>query len=205
MVSDSRPDIELIVNYQRGEEGASDILFRRHIDRVLRLVRSRVRSEEDCKDIVQNSLLKAHASLHSFRFESTFDTWLNVIVNREIIDYSRRKAKHSPPVSLSVLEDFPSPEVDPVNSTISRSAANAIVEAIRKLPADQRQALELAINELSYEEIAEVMKKSTNQVKGLLGRARNQLRGQLGVQPSVRTRAATFTAERRPWRKRCAP
>jgi RNA polymerase sigma-70 factor (ECF subfamily) len=75
----SRPqtsDTDLIAAYRRGDDGALSALVQRHQARVYRLARGLLPSPEEAEDATQEALIAMFSSLHRFRGESAFTTWL---------------------------------------------------------------------------------------------------------------------------------
>ena len=55
------------------------------------------------EDVTQEAIVKIRDQLHTFRFESNFDTWRDVVVYRVLLDYYRREGNEIPSISLEVV------------------------------------------------------------------------------------------------------
>ena len=139
---------------------------------------------EDAADLAQESFIKAWRGLQFYKFESAFSTWLYRLTSNVCIDFLRRQ-KRRPTVSLTVgqeedsgaeleIEDVqPQPEEQVVHREVRREVAAAMAQ----LEDDFRMILTLrVIDELSYEEIADIMDMKIGTVKSRLARARLKLK-----------------------------
>jgi RNA polymerase sigma-70 factor (ECF subfamily) len=172
----STDESNLIEQFKRGDPSAFEALICKYQDRVYNLCHYMVRDPQDAQDAAQDVFLKAYRHLKDFRPGASLYTWLYRIAVNTCLDYkrkSRRKAFRSEPLS----EDLPSGERSPHQLYESRKIAESIQLALQKLPEKLRAAIVLReIEELSYEEIAEVLHTSVGTVKSRISRAREQLR-----------------------------
>src|SRR5918911_3897354 len=81
----------LIRAAQRGDHDAFEQLVRAYDQSVLRLAMNLLRSPEDARDVYQEAFLRVYRSLHSFRFDCSFHTWLYRIVTNICLDHLRRR------------------------------------------------------------------------------------------------------------------
>lgn len=135
-------------------------------------------------DATQEAFISAYRALDGFRGGS-FKSWLLRIVTNACYDEMRRR-KRRPASSLDELEgldemvDVPvltSPAEGPEARTMRRELHDVLHEAIQSLPEEQRVILVLSdVQELSYEEIAEITRTNLGTVKSRLSRARARLR-----------------------------
>ena len=99
--------------------------------------------------------------------------WTNVIANE------RRRRRRHPEDPIDAAIDLSAPD-DPAATAVTRSEASRAWQAVRELPADRRQALELRfIHELSAREIGQVMGRSEAAVRVLIHRALASVRSRL--------------------------
>jgi len=145
----------------------------------------RVIGEPDAAaDATQEAFISAFRALGSYRGGS-FKSWLLRIVTNACYDEMRRR-KRRPASSLDELDgldetvDEPvltSPAEGPEAHAVRRELREALQEAIQLLPEEQRVILVLSdVQELSYEEIAEITRTNLGTVKSRLSRARARLR-----------------------------
>src|SRR5918911_4476525 len=86
---DDADDRTLIERWQRGDERAATLLVERHAPAVARYAAS-LGERDEVEEIVQDTFVRAFASLEGFRGESSLKTWLFTITRRLILD--RRRA-----------------------------------------------------------------------------------------------------------------
>ena len=90
-------DTDLMVRACEGDAVAFEVLVRRHADGLWRLARSMVRDDHLAEEAVQDTFVKAHRSLRSYRGEAAVKTWLSSICYRTCLDALRlRKASVVP-------------------------------------------------------------------------------------------------------------
>ena len=91
--ADEIPDLELVRQFQSGEESAFSELVARYQRKVYSVALSMVKNPEDAMDIAQDSFIKVHRYLGGFQGSSSFYTWLYRIVVNLCIDHLRRSGK----------------------------------------------------------------------------------------------------------------
>lgn len=170
----------LIERAQKGDAAAFQELLEPHLETVRRIARSFSRNWSDADDIAQEALLKAFRSLHSYRHEAQFSTWLYQVTKNCCIDWYRGKQakareRESEEVDLAV-DSRPNQE----NLLRERHRATRLWDAIHQLDAIFRVPLVLfEIEGLSYQEIARVEGVPVGTVRSRLSRAKSQLLAQL--------------------------
>lgn len=139
---------------------------------------------EDARDLSQEAFVKAWRGLQFYQFEAAFSTWLYRLTSNVCIDFLRRKKRApqtAPPLPNENGEDV-EPEVadshpDPEEQLLHRERQSQIAWAMGQLEPEFRQALTLrVIQELSYEQIAEIMELKAGTVKSRIARARWKLK-----------------------------
>lgn len=139
---------------------------------------------EDARDLSQEAFVKAWRGLQFYQFEAAFSTWLYRLTSNVCIDFLRRKKREPqtmPPLQNENGEDV-EPEVadshpDPEEQLLHRERQSQIVWAMGQLEPEFRQVLTLrVIQELSYEQIAEIMELKAGTVKSRIARARWKLK-----------------------------
>lgn len=182
------PDAMLMRDFRSGDAGA----FRRLLDRngvvVYKLAFRYLGNSADAEDVVQEVFLRVYKAARDYEPTAKFSTWVyritvNVCLNR------LRASRARPTVSLdpAVLFDDPGatgPTGGRQPAPSARLEREELEERIRRalasLPETQRTAVLLRrFNEMSYEEIAEVMETTVPAVKSLLARARQTLKSLL--------------------------
>lgn len=177
-------DLALVAAVRNGDTTAYRGLVERYQTRVYHLVFGMVRNREDAREITQEAFVKAYRSLHAFRDESRFYTWLYRIAMNLTIDFVRRRDKG--PVS-GAEEDVAVREPDGAVAEVHHAESPrrayerkelhaAILAAVGELPEDQRQVVLLReIDGLSYKEIAEIVGVPEGTVMSRLFYARKKL------------------------------
>jgi RNA polymerase sigma-70 factor, ECF subfamily len=178
----------LVVAAKNGDEQAFETLFKRHRQKILRVVLRYAHVREDAEDIVQQSFQKAFVYLHKFEGKSSFSTWLTrIAINESLMLLRHGRAlrevsvdDHSDAegnaVSLEILDSSPDPET----SYLRRERAQILSETLGNLRPGMRKAIELReLAELSTEETAQRMDVSVAAVKARLFHARKKLHEKL--------------------------
>jgi RNA polymerase sigma-70 factor (ECF subfamily) len=132
------------------------------------------RHPADAEDAVQDVLLTVHAIRHTYDPTRPFAPWLTAVANRRIVDHLRRQTRR-------VAREI---ELTSEHETFSEPAANrdemaerALLEAIERLPPDQRDALRmLKLNEMSLKEASKSSGRSVAALKVATHRAIGHLR-----------------------------
>ncbi len=161
---------------QEGHSEAFEHLLRRHRVPVYRTALRLTGDAHVAEDVAQDAFIAAWQSLQLFRADSSFATWLyRIVVNRARNSY---RGTRDIPVDDVPLEGF-HPGADA--EAIAREGSQRVMSAIVGLPFEQRTALVLRLfEELTYDEIAQIMSITPDAVRGRLHRARNQLAKSLG-------------------------
>ncbi|HWL54817.1 MAG TPA: sigma-70 family RNA polymerase sigma factor [Chthoniobacteraceae bacterium] len=185
--SDDLPTDEtaLIERARRGETAAFDALVTLHRQKVYATIYNATRNEEDAWDLSQETFLKAWKSLHLFRGQSSFFTWLYRIATNVSIDWLRRKKIQSgTPFDDTILpESFepgshtaPRREATPRRQIENREIRRRIEAAIETLSPEHRMVITLReLEGESYEAIAEAVGCSLGTVMSRLFYARKKL------------------------------
>jgi len=136
------------------------------------------------EDVLQEVFIKVHKSLDTFDSrKGTFSTWLRRITVNQCI--SERRNTHSPPLSLERLEEegFDLAGADsrhPEELAVKREESQRIQRAMKTLDRKHRAVVTLRyFNELSYEEIAQVLSIPLGTVKSRINTAIRALRQEL--------------------------
>lgn len=131
-------------------------------------------------DILQETLLNAWRHIDRFEGRSQLSTWVYCIMTRIFLDCLRKREiiqKHDEAFH-KLLESAPPKELsgDPESQESESRLTRGISEALEALPLEQRKAYCLFLKEKSYDEIAHAMGKSIDQVRGILYRARRDIK-----------------------------
>lgn len=178
-------DVRLMRLVARGDSSALEDLIERHQALVAGTVARMLGSNSDVEDIAQQVFIRVWKSARRYVPRAKFTTWL-LKITRNLVFNEMRRARRRAQIPLQSepgaeeipLKDETNPAPDA--SLLEDELRRAIEEAILQLPESQRMALILRrYEQLSYEQIAEVLDLSVPAVKSVLFRARTELRSRL--------------------------
>jgi len=168
-----------------GDTRAFEHSIEKHQTLVAGTVARMLGSSSDVEDIAQQVFIRVWKSARRYVPRAKFTTWL-LKITRNLVFNEMRRIKRRPNVPLHSepgAEDPPLKDeanLAPDASLLELELQQAIEEAIQRLPETQRMALALRrYQQLSYEQIAEVLDLSVPAVKSVLFRARTELRSRL--------------------------
>src|SRR6202162_768970 len=182
---DDAEDVRLMRLVSRGDTSAFEELIERHQALVAGTVARMLSSNSDVEDIAQQVFIRVWKSARRYVPRAKFTTWLLKITRNLVFNELRRTKRHAhvPLQSEPGAEDPPLKDeanLAPDASLLEVELQRTIEGAILQLPETQRMALVLRrYEQLSYEQIAEVLDLSVPAVKSVLFRARSELRERL--------------------------
>ena len=183
------PDAELMRRVKRGDREAFAELVERYKQPVYNFILRTVRDQTEAEDLAQNTFVQVWKSARRYRVSARFSTWLYTIARNLALNELRRRSRHR-----AESLDAPHPEYEeqplhqvkdsstlaPPDQVVRDELFVKVEEAIRDLPENQRTALLLCREEdVSYEEIAEILGVSVSATKSIIHRAREVLRARL--------------------------
>jgi RNA polymerase sigma-70 factor, ECF subfamily len=182
---DDAEDIRLMRLVAGGDTTAFEALIERHQALVAGTVARMLGSNSDVEDITQQVFIRVWRSAGRYVARAKFTTWLLKIARNLVFNEMRRTKRH-PHVPVQIdpeAEELPLKDETtetPDATLLQAELQRAIESAIKQLPETQRMALVLRrYEDLSYEEIADILELSLPAVKSLLFRARTELRERL--------------------------
>jgi RNA polymerase sigma-70 factor, ECF subfamily len=182
---DDADDLRLMRLVGRGDTNAFEELIEKHQALVAGTVARMLGSNSDVEDIAQQVFIRVWKSARRYVPRAKFTTWLLKITRNLVFNELRRTKRraHVPLQPEAGTEDLPLKDdinLAPDASLLEVELRQTIEEAILQLPETQRMALVLRrYEQLSYEEIADVLDLSVPAVKSVLFRARSELRTRL--------------------------
>src|SRR3989454_9054380 len=178
-------DVRLMGLVGRGDTTAFEELIERHQGLVTGTVARMLGSNSDVEDIAQQVFIRVWKSARRYVPRAKFTTWL-LKITRNLVFNEMRRTKRRAHVLLQPeagAEDPPLKDdlnLAPDVSLLETELQQTIEEAILQLPETQRMALVLRrYEQLSYEQIAEVLDLAVRALKSVLFRARSELRSRL--------------------------
>ena len=177
-------EIELIQGLRNGDEAAFKFLVKDYQDRVYNTAIGIVQNAEDAEDVAQEVFIQVFSSIHSFKEESKLSTWIYRITTTCALDLLRsRKSKKRFGFLQRLFGDsnealYEVPDFNHPGVTMDRKENAALLfKAINQLPENQKIAFTLhKLEDLSYQEISEIMKTSVAAVESIMHRAKQNLR-----------------------------
>ena len=171
-------EAELLGAARRGDRDAFDELVRRTFVDTFTLARRLTGNDEDARDVVQETYLRAWKAIGKFRGDSQFSTWLyRITANTASTQVHRRRRQRAEPFA----EGF-DPADERAEEQVTRTAESAesldrIAAALDELPAKLRNVVVLKdVYGMPHEEIADELGISVAAAKVRLHRARRKLR-----------------------------
>ena len=174
-------DEETMKQYQSGDTDAMRHIFQRYKIRILNFCFGLLGNRADAEEIAGDVFLALVADKSSYDPNRTFSTWIYSIARYKCISQIR---KRKPTLSLSSTKedqdcemwDIPDAKDQPRETLEKKEVKYQVRRAILKLPNEQKEAIILRqYHGLSYQQISEVLECSTEKVKILIFRAKEQL------------------------------
>ena len=169
---------ELVEACQRGEQGAFRLLFETYRNKVYSIALRFAGEEATAMDIAQDTFLKLFSSIHDFRGDSTFETWVYRVVVNCCLD-RQRKLSRFVPLADEILATLRA-SGDALAAMLRAEMAGRIRAAVDKLSPELRIVVVLRYTEgLAYDQIADVLGCSAGTVASRLNRAHKSLERRL--------------------------
>jgi RNA polymerase sigma-70 factor (ECF subfamily) len=175
-------DAELVAKCRNGDREAWEIIVRQRHARIYNLAYRFTGRTDEAEDLTQEVFLKVYRTLHLYRPESgALETWIVRVARNRFIDHYRKYKTER--VRTAPLEDhheasaYPtSPMETPGDMLDRKEAAERVHRLLDRLPPEQREAVILRdLEELTYEEIAELTHVPVGTVKSRINRGRIEL------------------------------
>ena len=197
MPADLDLDAALMLRVKQGDATAFTQLVNKYKQPMMNFAYRTLRDLTEAEDLAQNVFVQVYKSARRYEPSAKFSTWLFTIARNLCLNEIRRRARH-PAESLDQThagaDDQPLHQVEdrrvvlPSEELLHGELDQKITDALAELPENQRTALLLCRQEeLSYEEIAEVLGCSLSATKSLIHRGRETLKSKL--KPYLRTGA----------------
>lgn len=184
----------LIEKSKNGDLEAFELLVRRYESKVYTVAYRFLGNHADASDLAQETFLRLYQALPRFRGDSSFMTWLYHITANACRDEIRRQQRYHV-VSLDAetgnngtqaISQVPSRAPSPEEAAEQKEFNEVVQLCLNNLSEEHRLVLVMReIQDMSYEEIANVLKCSLGTVKSRLSRARQAFKEKFSVQKEL--------------------
>ncbi|MGD0035793.1 MAG: RNA polymerase sigma factor [Bacteroidota bacterium] len=181
-------EIDLVRSLRNGDEGAYRLIVDQYQTLVLNCCFRFVRNREIAEDLTQEVFIEVHRSIKSFKLLSSFSTWLYRIAITKSLDHIKSlKRKKRFGFLKSIYSDDEHEEVvltstlpNPQQMLENEERIKVLSWAIESLPENQKVAFTLSkYDELSYQEIADILDTTIPSIESLIFRAKFNLKKKL--------------------------
>ncbi|AUP78241.1 RNA polymerase sigma factor [Flavivirga eckloniae] len=166
--------INLVIS---GDTSAFEVLVERYKDLVFTLTLRMLKNREEAEEVAQDTFVKTYKSLHRFKGDSKFSTWIYKIAYNTSLDRLKKNKKHFNDVAI---DEFTAHQLKTIDDALDRLESEerkkSIQDCIALLPGDDSFLLTLYyFEDQSLEEISKAMGITPNNVKVKLFRSRKKL------------------------------
>ena len=177
-------DEDLMELFQQGTVEAFNILIERYEQPLTHYVYRFVGDAEECEDLVQETFVRVYRNRHSYRRIARYSTWLYTIAgNLARSEYRKRRRRQVYSLQSVNREDetyeveIPDETFSPDRHTEGSIQDHYIQQALDELSEDFREVVVLRdVQQLTYEEIAEITGLPMGTVKSRINRGRTKLK-----------------------------
>jgi len=170
-------DQEIIDSVRKGNDSDYSIIINRYKNKAFSMLKRMLKNEFESEEVLQDCFLKAYNSLNAFKGEAKFSTWFyRIVYNTALTRLSSQKRKTE--TEMTSVEDHFNLESEYRSDEIEKKDVIQLIhDTINKLPERYSAIITMFyLNEMSIEEISEVMQITVSNVKVMLHRSRNALR-----------------------------
>ncbi len=187
---DDQADEDLMLQYQRGEVRAFEVLLTRHRRPVFNFILRFVGDRETAEDLLQEAFMRVIKGAEAYKRQAKFTTWLYTIARNLCVDQTRRR-KHRKHASLdqpmdsgddsgTLMDVLPGSEMASDRATANKRLHETMHRAIGALSDEQREVfLMREFLDMPFKQIADVVGVPENTVKSRMRYALEKLRLEL--------------------------
>ncbi len=171
---EQKDDIYYIEKVKAGQTNYFSYIVEQYQDIVFSIALKVLKNREDAEEMAQESFIKAYKSLHTFKGNAKFSTWLyRITYNNCITEIRKRKIHFASTDDIEIKDESTEINLDGIPE---ENRAQAVKKAVEQLPEEQYTLILLYyFEEQSIEEISKVTKLSESNTKVKLFRARKKL------------------------------
>ncbi|MDZ4815645.1 MAG: sigma-70 family RNA polymerase sigma factor [Verrucomicrobiota bacterium] len=182
-------DTQLMIKVQKGDLRSFEVLVDKHKNAVVGTIYKMLGDVSEAEDVAQHVFIQIYKAAPRYEPKAKFTTWMYTIVRNLSLNEIRRRGTHKLQ-SLQAMED-PADDTAPIqledvtakNPSIElghQELEDKIQLALNDLPESQRLALVLRrYDDMSYDDIAKVLKCSVSATKSIIFRARETMKEKL--------------------------
>jgi RNA polymerase sigma-70 factor, ECF subfamily len=178
-------DTEIVEQVLDGQSGLYSMLMRRYNQRVYRVIRSILTSDEEAEDVVQEAWVRAYEHLAQFEGRASFSTWVTKIAFHEALARRRQSSRWEQLVGKDgeIMREAELQQVSaetPEDQAMRAQLGRMLQTAVDKLPLTYRSVFVMReVEHLSTAETADCLGVTQKTVKIRLHRSRALLRREL--------------------------
>ncbi|WP_433324509.1 RNA polymerase sigma factor [Spirillospora sp. CA-294931] len=173
----------LVARARTGDTAAFERLVRRYSGPVYRIALRVLNDADAAQDVAQEAFVAAWRRLDEIRAGQAFAAWLYRIATTRALSAARRRGTAGQPDPVEEPDTgAPARTGDPVQHVLAEDLRGALWRALARLTPEQRACWVLReLEELSYDEIAEITRSGPDAVRGRIHRARTRLAEELSA------------------------
>jgi len=165
---------DLVEKCKLGDRTSQYKLYELYVDAMFNVSMRMMRIKEDAEDVVQDSFIEAFNNLSSYRYESTFGSWLKrIVINKSINQLKKKKL-----LVIPIEKEMYRIKSDNEDNDEDQPAMDMkkIIKSIGLLPAGYQQIINLYLVEgYDHVEISEILGITTSTSKSQYHRAKKKL------------------------------
>jgi RNA polymerase sigma-70 factor (ECF subfamily) len=192
MLAEGIGDAECVRRVQQGDIDSFEVLVRRYEKAIFNLAYRLLGNYDEAAEVAQDVFLSAFKSIHQFRGEANFSTWLYRIGLNHAS--TRRKSLNSiqrRQLPLDGTEAIVDGAVDPAKNLEEKETQQRVQQALNSLDAEDARIILLRdLQDIPYDEVAEILDIPVGTVKSRLHRARQALKTSLAPYFLVKRKAS---------------
>ena len=172
----SKSDADLVLMARRGDQAAIGEIYDRYADRLFGFAFSMLRDREEAADAVHDVILRSSQKIDQLRDPSKLRPWLFSIARNEVMSRTRQRSRRDNREVPDMAADLP----DSDNSLIQNELQQLVWDAADGLQQRDRELLELQMQGLEGEELAEALGVKLSHVHVLSSRMRDRMEKAVG-------------------------
>ena len=159
-------DLELVEQAKSGNDRAFTEIVNRYEKKVFFIIKRMLNDDDETADATQEVFIKVHSSLKGFRGDANLYTYIYRIATNVAISYLRKRKVRAVVRLDETITNILTGGNEPQREADQSELKKLVAQAVTALPVQQRQVFILRFyEELSYEEIAQVMRRSVGALK----------------------------------------